>query len=175
MKRVSVVLAIVLVCAMLANSSAMSAGDWFDACMLLQVTDKSERKKLSPEQRIAIRNCERIAAQVWCQEGFDGTKVKPEGLKPWKRWQAAEAVSDACPKALDMPLGGIHYVAIKYWERRGGPSWLQRWFSARSIILQAYQSRWPKCQAVRREYEAQTKPDEVERCVSAWLQVARTD
>lgn len=156
-----------------AHAKAMSAGAWLDACRPTLVLTLADWKNLSAEKRLAIRDCQRIAAEVYCRKGFDGTSVKPPGMTPKKNKEVNEALSKACPSPLSLPWGGLHFVVLKHLEQKGGLTFFERWHSAQSIVLQAYKSRWPQCPATRRKLEFHTRQHEMKGCVEAWMKAVQ--
>src|SRR5262245_3022916 len=150
------------------GSAAMTAGEWYDACVRTLVMTKQDRAALTVDQRLALRQCKLIAAQVWCNGGYVGAPI--EG--PTEEVTRIDTLLKGhCPNWMELPFGGIHFVAVKYWEERGGITWIRRWFSAESVVEEAFQARWPSCPAIRRMHNLTLGTVEnLQRCVHGMMQ-----
>lgn len=172
MKQKFIILIILVVgCTTVSFVQDMRAGTWYDTCSILMVASRDEVKKLDIETKKKIRQCQFIAAKVWCENDYEGG---PEGstLTDEQLIDISDKLSSHCPSYLELPLGGLHYIPLKYWEAKGGiPLW-KRWFSAESIVLEAYKNKWPTCSATRRKYGLIHKGEDRQKCIQAWMKVA---
>lgn len=131
-------------------SQDMRAGHWYSVCSTLLIANSDEIEKFDIDTRKEIRQCKLIAAKVWCENDFEGGP-EADTLSAEQLENINNKLKDYCPSNFDLPLGGIHFIPLNYWETKGGiPVW-KRWSSAESVVLEAFKDKWPSCTEKRRE------------------------
>lgn len=150
----------------------MTAGEWWDACSLTLILKKSEIATLSPDRRLAVRQCKRIAATVFVEEGYDGSNIGPKiGDSPEDQADLSALKRD-CP-VFSMPLGGVHFIAMRYWEKKGGPGNLASWRSAEWAVSKGFKnSSWKNCPQTRRRTGYYTRQVELDAVIEGWVRLA---
>lgn len=115
---------------------------WFESCW---TKTNQQRDPATPQEAVAWQQCEPLTMSAVYRAGFVFGGDPERELTP-----AAKAVTAACPSNwTDMPIGGIHVLAVKLIEEQGGPRFEDRFLPPGKLVTHAFMSKWPQCPAVR--------------------------
>lgn len=141
---VLIVIGIAIAFAFAANASMFytTGSQWFDSCWTAQ---HAQRKAKSADEAVSWGQCEKTASTAIFDAGFMFGIDRTEAIT-----QPARAVAGACPSSLsDLPIGGVAVLGVGLVSDNGGPSFIDRFTPAGSLIVRAFRQRWPSCPSVR--------------------------
>jgi hypothetical protein len=127
----------------------VTVSQWCDACYEKKFQHSKQLspgdEPTTPDSRKAIiwGQCERLSNLGIYNAGliFGGNPDYDAGAK---------ALGKSCPSSwLEVPLAGSYFLTVNMVRDQGGPSILDRFLPAESMIGRVYQARWPTCVAER--------------------------
>jgi hypothetical protein len=122
-----------------------TGNQWFQSCW---TASNSNRPAENADEEVAWQQCGPVAERAIYNAGFVfggdvGSAVTP----------AVQALDKVCPSNwTDVPLGGVQILAVNLIAKQGGPKLLDAFIPPDRMIVAAFQRRWPRCQAVRKQY-----------------------
>ena len=119
-----------------------TGSQWFQSCWTAQ---HSNRAPTSPEESISWAQCGEVTQRALFDAGFIFAGNPTYAVTP-----ELKAIVEACPSNYsDIPLSGSQVLAVDFIEKSGGPELLDKFTPPDQMIVRAFKSRWPNCQAVR--------------------------
>jgi hypothetical protein len=116
---------------------------WFDSCWAS--VNSQTHTPTSPDEAVAWGKCEPEARKALFEGGYIFAGNPQNAATP-----QLKAVAAACPSNYtDIPLGGLHMLAIQMLQDTGGPTWYDRFLPPDRMILRTFNKRWPQCSATR--------------------------
>lgn len=130
----------------------MTGQEWYEACSEVFVATSEQIKNAALEKKVKYRACQIEANRVWCKlnlYGYDDGKKVFSGMSESQKRQAYQQLEQACPVSWSMPLGGPYVFIVRELERRGGPSFSEKWLPAAGMLENSLQRTYPSCRSVR--------------------------
>jgi hypothetical protein len=115
--------------------------------------------------------CQIEANRVWCEANLEGdTQNVIATMSQERKTQLSEQLEQVCPTSWKMPFGGPYVVMVQELEKRGGPSFFEKWLSASNMLHDSLHRRYPLC---RKEREKLGLFGSSEECLEAWYKNIR--
>lgn len=156
---------------------------WLSDCWQAANAASSNRKPTNADEAIGWARCEPTVKRALFEEGFVFTGNPEYAVTP-----ELQRLNAACPSNYsDIPVGGIHLLAIPLILENGGSRLIDRFTPPDKMIVRAFNAKWPNCSHVRRhngfpkivkkgsswEFEEPCRPCEDEEKAAKAAQAAR--
>ena len=138
---ITVVLMIVASVMAQAGMFYQTGQQWFEACWL---ATHAKREPANAAESIAWKQCSPLVEKAVFEAGFifAGEPVYTPSSK---------AIAKNCPSNwYDLPLGGVHVLAVRLAEEGGGPTLMDRFLPSETMVARVFDTKWPMCVRTRK-------------------------
>lgn len=115
--------------------------EWFDTCW----ASINTKAPTTAAEATAWAQCEPQTKKALFDAGYVFGGNPEHASTP-----ELKALEASCPSNwTDIPLSGVHVLAIDLLQKDGGPQWLDKFLPPGRMIVRTFDKRWPNCNTVR--------------------------